>query len=217
MNLATHRPRSTAQGFTLVEVSITAVVLAIVIIGVGATGSIASRTMATTDRRADAVERVLHFFQRVDELSRAGVLSTYAVQAGAADVAAGRAARVGDWIDPVDGQARNSVRFAAADGNLAMSASSVTQPIELHFRRDEAEDPATNPSAQPDRDDDGDGLVDEGRIDLRYEDTEVTIVTGVDRCDMTLVGHGLTIEVRTARRGSAPQVELTRVFTLRNN
>jgi len=206
------------RGFTLIEVLITAAVLVIVVIGLGATGGIATRTMHTTDRRADLTERVQKFFQRINSFSRSGVLSTYKVQATAADVAAARATAVGDWIDPVDGEARSDVRFSAADGILAMSAASITPPIELHFVLDGQENPATNAGAVAGSDDDGDGWIDEGRIQMHYDGTDAVLVSGIESCAMTIVGHQLTVAVRTARRGATDrQFTFEQVFMLRNN
>jgi len=199
-------------------VLITSAVLLVVLVGLGATGGIASRTMRTTDRRADVTERVQKFFQRINSFSRSGVLSTYKVQATAADVAAARATAVGAWIDPVDGEARTDVRFSAADGILAMNAASITPPIELHFVVDGRENPATNPGAVAGSDDDGDGWIDEGHIAMQYDGTDTVLVSGMDSCTMTLRGHELTVVVRTARRGATDrQFTFQQVFMLRNN
>jgi len=218
--MTTHTPQRLARqrGFTLIEVLITTTVLVVVLIGLGATGGIAARTMHTTDRRADVTERVQKFFQRINSFARSGVLSTYKVQAKAADVAAARATAVGDWIDPVDGEARSDVRFSAADGILAMSASSITPPIELHFVVDDRENPATNPGAVAGSDDDGDGWIDEGHVAMKYDSTDAVLVSGIDSCAMTIVGHQLTVTVRTARRSATDrQFTFAQVFMLRNN
>lgn len=211
-----HRHRE--RGFTLVEMTITMVVLVVVLVGLGSTAGITTRTAHTIDQRAEATERVLRCFQRITNFTRAGVLSTYQVEATAADVAAGRATAVGTWIDPVDGEPRPAVRLRAASGILAMNAASTTAPIELRFALDPGEDPATNPAAAAGRDDDGDGDVDEGQLTMEYDGIRTVLLTGIESCTMTIDGYLLTVQVRTARgRTSANQFSFERVFTLRNN
>jgi prepilin-type N-terminal cleavage/methylation domain-containing protein len=205
-------PADRTSGFTLVELMIVATVLVLLLTAFGATAGTASRTMLVTDRRAEATEKLLRFFARIVNQTRAGVLSTYKVEATAADVAAARAAAVGDWIDPVDGEPRDAVCFQAADGILAINAGSLSPPIVLRFRRDAGEDATAG-------DDDGDGLVDEGQVTLGYDaEVEANVLTGVSACDFVLDGNLLAVRVRTARRvGSDQQFQLEQVFTLRNN
>jgi prepilin-type N-terminal cleavage/methylation domain-containing protein len=206
------------RGFTLVEMIITLAVMVIVLVGLGSTAGITTRTVNTIDRRAEATERVLRCFERITQFTRAGVLSTYQVEATAAEVTAGRATAVGAWIDPVDGEPRPVARWRAANGILAMNAGSLTAPIELRFRLDAGEDPATNPGAAAGRDDDRDGLIDQGQLVMMYGGIRTVLLTGIDSCTLTLDGYQLTVQVRTARRGtSGSQFSLERVFTLRNN
>jgi prepilin-type N-terminal cleavage/methylation domain-containing protein len=206
------------RGFTLVEVVVTMAVMVVVLVGLGSTAGITTRTVNTIDRRAEATERVLRCFERITQFTRAGVLSTYQVEATAADVTAGRAPAVGAWIDPVDGEPRPVARLRAANGILAMNAGSLTAPIELRFRLDKGEDPAVNPGAAAGRDDDGDGLIDQGQLVMEYSGIRTVLLTGIDSCTLTVDGYLLTVQVRTARRGtSGTQFSLERVFTLRNN
>jgi len=209
---------SRERGFTLVEMVVTMMVLIVVLAGFGSTAGITSRTANSIYRRAEATERVMRCFERITPFTRAGVTSTYQVEANAADVIAGRATAAGAWIDPQDGEARTAARLRAADGILAMNATSITPPIELRFQTDPGEDPATNPAAAAGRDDDGDGLVDQGRLTMLYKGIRTVLLTGIESCTMTIDGYLLTVRVRTARgRTSTTQFTFERVFTLRNN
>jgi hypothetical protein len=197
---------------------ITAAIMVVVLIGLGATSGIAGRTMQTNERRADTCERVLRCFQRIRQFTRAGVLSTYKVEATPADVTAGRATAVGTWIDPVDGEQRTAVQFRAADGNLAMNAASLTPPIEVRFRLDEREDPALNPQATVGEDDDRDGLIDEGRLEVVYDGTEVGLVSGISSCWLILDRAVMTVQVTTATTtASDRQFFFEQSYVLRNN
>lgn len=206
------------RGFTIVELLITVTVLVVVLAGLGGTATLANRSMQENDRRAEACEKVQRFFQRIAQFTRSGVLSTYRVEATAADVSSGRAGAVGEWIDPVDGERRPVAQLRAADGILAMSANSLTDPIVLRFRLDEAEDPERNPGAVAGADDDGDGLIDEGEVAMTYSGTEPTMLRGIEALWLVVDGPLLTVQVRTARTVKSPvQFSFEQGFSLRNN
>ncbi|HLU38414.1 MAG TPA: hypothetical protein VK081_03460 [Planctomycetota bacterium] len=200
-------------GTSLVEVVVAASILLVVLVAVGSTAETASRTMRTNDERAATTERMLRFLQRVAPMTRAGVLSTYRVEATVADLSADRASAPGEWIEPIDGEPRAAIRFQAADGNLALRAGSLTAPIVLRYVRDPAE-----ATGAPGIDDDGNGLIDDGRIVLVHQGVETTVATGVEECSFTLEGASLVVTLRAARRRSTdPPLQFEQVHVLRNN
>jgi len=205
--------RHPESGFTLVEVTLVLMLLTLLLGAFQMLGTSASRMLTVCDRRSETSEKVFRFQQRVAKLMRAGVLSTYKVEATAADVASHLAAAVGDWIDPVDGEPRSSIRFQAADGVLAMNANSLTQPIVLRFVLDSAEQ-----AGRSGQDDDRDHLIDEGHVDITWDGIRIGLLTGVASFTITADRDRLTMQIRTARRTDLPsQYSFESVLSMRNN
>jgi hypothetical protein len=205
--------RRDQAGFTLVEVTLVLMLTTLLLGAFQMLGTSAHRMLNVCDRRAEISEKVFRFQQRVAQLMRAGVLSTYKVEATAADVASHRAAAVGAWIDPIDGEARSSVQFQSADGILAMNAASLTQPIVLRWTLDAAEQ-----NGHSGKDDDHDHMIDEGHVDITYDGIRIGLLTGVSSFSITSVQDRLTMDIRTAQRTDQPsQFLFETVLSMRNN
>ena len=127
-----------------------------------------SGTINANDQSAEVLESLRRSMQRVAQLVRPASMTTIRCQAIQADVDAGKAASVGDWIEPTDLEARPGIRFQSSDGVMSMNASALTPPREITFVMEAGE-------VDNDLDDDGDGMVDEGEISVRFSATPTTI------------------------------------------
>ena len=190
---------SKADGFTLVEVMIVMVVSVPIFLAVLSTSERVGRTVDATERNADASETVRRVAERVGHLVRAAHRSTFRVRATQADVTAAKASVVGEWISAPDLDPRPNIQFQSASGTLSMNANSLTSPRELEFVLDANEDANGT-------DDDGDGLVDEGKLFLRYESARMAIADGVESCSFELDGQVIKFSVQCAKRDRSGHV-----------
>jgi hypothetical protein len=171
------------------------------------------QSMRSSEAGSDAVENVQRIAQRIGQLIRPAVISTYRMEATANDVTLLRATSVGEWIYPVDLEPRTVIQFQSADGVLAMNASALTPVRVLRFQLDPGE-------TADGTDEDGDGLVDEGRLSVTWSGTEILLGTGIELCTFTLDAHKITIHLRAAKRrgdGTVARATTIQSFTFRNN
>ncbi len=190
---------SKADGFTLVEVMIVMVVSVPIFLAVLSTSERVGRTVDATERNADASETVRRVAERAGHLLRAAHRSTLRVRATQVDVDDARASVVGEWISAPEMDPRPNIQFQSASGTLSMNATSLTSPRELEFVLDANEDANS-------KDDDGDGLVDEGKLFLRYESARMAIADGIESCSFELDGQVVRISVQCAKRDGSGQV-----------
>ncbi len=203
---------SRANGFTLVELMIVAVVAVPILWAVLSTSERLGSTVNTNERNADASESVRRVAERTVRLLRAASRSTLCVRATQADVNAGKASVVGEWMSAPELDPRPNIQFQCASGTLSMNATSLTSPRELEFVIDANED--VNGT-----DDDGDGLVDEGKLFLRYGSTRVPIAVGVETCSFERDGQTVKFSVQCAKRdrsGHVHRVMVQQVVWVRN-
>jgi hypothetical protein len=148
---------------------------------------------------------------RIAQIARPCALTTYRVRSVLADVPL-RAAAAGEWIEPIDGETRGAIQFRSASGTLSLNAAALTEPRELQLRLDSGE-------SVNGRDDDGDGLVDEGQLVLTYDGASVAMANGIEGCTYTLTGRLLAVELRAAvrRRGGVQRFTVQETIYLRNN
>ena len=201
------------RGFTLVELIIVMALLMPILGVVLSSSDVALQSMRASEAAADAVENVQRIAQRVTQFIRPAVLSTYRMEATDADVALGRAATAGEWIDPVDLEPRTAMQFRSADGVLAINASALTPVRVLRFRLDPGE-------TVDGTDEDGDRLVDEGSIVYETEGDEIVIGTGIEQCTFTLDARKITLRLRAAKRrgdGTIARATTIQALTFRNN
>jgi len=201
------------SGFTLVEVIIVMALLLPMLGVVLSSSDVALQSMRASEAAADAVENVQRIAQRVTQFIRPAVLSTYRMEATDSDVALGRAAAAGDWVDPVDLEPRTVMQFRSADGVLAINASALTPVRVLRFRLDPGE-------TVDGTDEDGDRLIDEGSIVYETDGDEIVIGTGIEQCTFTLDARKITLRLRAAKRrgdGTIARATTIQALTFRNN
>lgn len=199
------------HGFTMIELMIVIAVLVPLLVSLSGMSSVVTSTVNVNDRASEVGARARQTMQRVGQLLRPGKLSSFQTRATAADVSAGRASAIGEWISPTDLQAANGVRFRAAEGLLSINAALSTSERMITFEMEPGE-------IDNDADDDGDGLVDEGDVVLRYGSAPARL--GVfEQCDFVFDGRYIRVTLRCAR-SSPDQVfraTVSQSFYVRNN
>ena len=200
-------------GFTLFEVMIVTIIFLPILVAISMTTGMVSGTINANDQSAEVLESLRRSAQRVAQLLRPASLTTIRCSAIQADVDAGTAASVGDWIEPTDLQARPGIRFQSSDGVMSMNALALTPPREITFVMQVGE-------VDNDLDDDGDGMVDEGAIHLLYDTTTVTLVDDIEFCSFAMDGRLLRMQMQSVRvdaEGRVYRATLQQTFYLRNN
>ncbi len=201
------------RGFSLVELMIVmSAMLPLLATIVMATGTL-GKTATANDRAADVRETCRRIINRVELLLRPGKLSSLQVRATAADVTAARATTVGEWIGPIDDDPRDHLRFVAAKGLLSMNAKLSTLPREFGFLLDGGE-------TMNGKDDDGDGMIDEGSLRLVYGNSIQLIARNLELCRFTVRGRLVIVTMRAAaadRTGRVHRATLSQTMYLRNN
>ena len=109
------RTSSGCAGFTLLEMMIVTLIFVPILLVVSSTTGMVSGTINANDQSAEVLEALRRTMQRLGQLVRSGSMTTIRVQAIQADVTAGKAASVGEWIEPTDLEKRRAER-KAADG-----------------------------------------------------------------------------------------------------
>ncbi len=222
--------KSPEHGFTLIEVLISSVIIVPILFAVISTKDVVRNTISANERRADTGDHVRRIARRLRQLVRPGLLSTVKIRATQADVdlaTAEEAARfaakplgipmyiptLDDWISPGNLNPRDNIQFQGADDGLAMNASALTSPRVLEFRIDPNE-------ADNDLDDDGDGIVDEGKLHFQYDGLSFVLLENVESCTFALDDGILLLSLQVARSDASGRIHRAsirqRVY-LRNN
>ncbi len=204
--------RKGQQGFTLVEAALVAGLLAVLMASISSVLGAAQNSIKADDKIAVAMESLQRTAVRTAQILRPCSISTYRVPATAADVPL-YAGAAGEWMEPIEADPRPAVRFQSANGQLSLNAAELTGVRSLYVQPENGETPNGV-------DDDGDGLIDEGRLMLDYDGVPVAWTCGIESCAFPLTGRLLTIELRSAvpgRAGAVQRFAVREVLYLRNN
>lgn len=199
-------------GFTLVELTLVTALLAMIMAGVAAFLSAATTSIRLDDNVAVAMESLQRSAIRVSQVMRPCSISTYRVLSTQSDVPAAASA-AGQWIEPTDGESRAAIQFCSSTGELSLNAQQLTEPRSFSIQLEPGE-------LENDADDDGDGLVDEGRLMMLYDGIPVALASNLEAVTFTLTGRLLNIRVQSAARTRAGMVQrftAEEVLYLRNN
>jgi prepilin-type N-terminal cleavage/methylation domain-containing protein len=199
-------------GFTLVELMIVMAISAPVLFAVLSATERVGSSISAVGRNADVTFVVQRTTDQLGKFVRAAHRTTFQVRATAADVAALRAAAVGNWMNVLDNDPRGNLRFQCAEGERNLNAEKLTTPRELETELEEGE------SANG-LDDDGDGLVDESRLLLRHGSSRLAIASGVEQVTFELDGRVLRMTLRCGRsdqRGGVNRVTGQYVWWVHN-
>ncbi len=221
---------STERGFTLIEVLVSSVILLPILFAVLTTRDLVGSTVAANQRRADTADQVRRVARLVRQMARPALASTVRVRAIQADVVAITAAEqqrlidnptgtpihipvVDEWISPNELDPRPNLQFVAADGKLAVNAAAITTPRSFEFKLDPNE-------LDNGQDDDGDGLVDEGKLYFHHDGSSFVVLDRVEDCTFTMDNGVLILFLRAVRRDSSGRVHralIQQKIFLRNN
>lgn len=169
------------SGFTLVEMSVTIVILVPVLYVALNTTGILTRSVATNERNATVHQTLTRVTNQLYTLTRPALTSTVQV----------RNNRTDGWSVPAPDTPYPALRFATDDP---------IEPItELEFVRDIGE--ISNGA-----DDDGDGLVDEGSLQIRRGGDWITIATGIEALTFSLASRLMTFTMACAHRDDGGRV-----------
>jgi len=203
---------STQAGLTFVELTLVTTLLIVLMSIIGTSTLISTRALQTDELVAHSMETLQRSAVRISQVLRPCSIITYRVAAVAADVPT-YASAVGEWIEPVNGDPRESIRFQSADGQLSLNATQLTTARAFRLQLDDGE---TDNGV----DDDGDGMIDEGSVMLEYEGVEVAIATNIETLTFTLTGRVLEIRMSSAAKrkdGGIQRFTVNETLYLRNN
>jgi hypothetical protein len=185
-------------GYTLLEVSISAVVVLVLLLACLSTGKLVAGTVDTVDRRSEADTLVQRSMEQIDELLRPAHAASLRTRATAGDVAAAAAAgltppAVGDLVAVRQHQPRRSLEWTAPAGPPSIAP---TRPIVVR-RLECVRDPS---ELENGIDDDGDDLVDEQSLLLTVGGRAVPLLEHVLDASFEADGRTVRVYVRAARR-----------------
>ena len=208
-----HEPKTCERGFTLIEMTIVLAVAFPILAGLAMTTTSVNQSLEANRRSADVNSYSRRALLRIANLIRPAQMSTIRVLSVPRDVTELRATKVGEWIVPSDLVERPGLEFRSASGLLSMNASLTTSERRIVFVRDPGE-------LKNDVDDDGDGLVDEGRVMLLQNGVTLDILKNVEDLSFELDGRLLTVRLGVARRATNGRIyrfSTESHFYLRNN
>jgi len=153
MHTLGRKPRSTRAGMTLIDLAIASSLLAVILTAVGTASLRVQQASAALERQADLSRRTVRALQRIaDELHDVGIHTLDP--------------------DPTTQFGADSIEYQQPLGITTLGTVVWDAPARLAFVLDPAE-------TENDLDDDADGLVDEGRVEMTRDvgtADEVTVV-----------------------------------------
>jgi prepilin-type N-terminal cleavage/methylation domain-containing protein len=200
------------SGFTLIELMIVMAISAPVMFAVLSATERVGGAVSTVSRNAEVAGAVQRAAERIGKLVRSAHRTTFQTRATAADVAALRAAAVGNWFNVLANDPRGNVRFQCAEGVRNLNAEALTSARELEIELEDGE-------SDNGVDDDGDGLVDESTLMLRHGSARVSIASGVEEIAFELDGRAFRMTMRCGKsdqRGGVNRVTQQYVWWVRN-
>ncbi len=228
------------SGFTLIEIIVVSVVLVAMLGAMVSTAGAVQTSVSTNEQSAGVEERLRVISERIRHVLRPASLSSCKTRATNADIQAAKMKRMllfqqakmtgrlatyqealnyyipkkDEWIFPVDGvQKRSNLQYRSAPGILSVNIQDLTNTRELEFVIDKKE-------LDNGKDDDGDGLVDEGRLFFYRDGKRIWLAEDLEGVKFTVSGRTITFEVRCARKDSLGRIERmsqTHTVQLRNN
>ena len=197
------KPSATA-GLTLIE----ATIVVALIVPLLAVLIVAAKTLVgsfgASAQNAEITQLQLGATARAKQALLSSSRSSLRVQALAADVTAGRATAVGEWIRMPELDGRRSVELESATGEMGPALVLPTTTYRLQFTMDANE-------VDNGVDDDGDGMIDEGELAVLRAGDRVTSVDGVESCSFELDGRILRYSIRLAARDPSRKIRRTTI------
>lgn len=193
---------SRSRGYALVELTIVAAVLAPILYIVLGTSGVVADSVKTNQRESDVGEALRTTSDRVSKLLRPASIQSLRAPNGAA------------WTTPLEGTAYAAMRFQIVEKLPSSNEPNLSLPRVLSFVRDPEE-------IDNDQDDDGDGLVDEGKLFVAGQGSaRACIATDIEGFEITKSNRRLTIKIQCAKRDDDRRVhrrQSEETIFLRNN
>jgi hypothetical protein len=200
------RVQSGAAGWTLVEVTVAAALLVPLLLVLAAASRAVTGSLAANEHAAETSEVLVQTVGRVERILRAGRNATLRVEATPADVAAGRASTVGSWFPMPPLTARPGIDLWSTTGELGPELVVPSRQYRLTLVLDGSE---TRNGAGAD--DDADGLIDEGRLQLASGADVQVLIDGVEQCTFERDGDVLRFAMTCGRKGPDRRLRRTAV------
>jgi hypothetical protein len=199
------RVNERAAGFSLVEVTIVLALAVPLLLLLGGASKAAIGSLTTTERSAKITEIELRAISEIEHVLRCGRLQTLQSIAVRADVTAGRAAAVGDWFPMPASEPRTELEVWSLIDGTGPPLVIPSRRHRLVFARDPAE-------LQNGSDDDGDGLIDEGVLQVLVDNDTTVVLTGLEACTFMRTGNVIEITLRSARPGHGRALRRSTIF-----
>jgi type II secretory pathway pseudopilin PulG len=183
-----------AAGFTLVELTVVlALTLPVLLVVLNATQAVTGSFKATeTASREAGIAQ--NFVTTLDSVFRGGRHQTLQVIANSKDVLEQRAAQVGDWCSMIQADPRKRLRVDTTTGDQGPKLLIPVSTNELAFVSDPGE-----PSDG--KDNDKDGLFDEGTLQWKHDGITSVIARNVEVCTFELDGQAILATLHFAVPG----------------
>ena len=197
-----------SPGLSLVPILLGLSVVVPIVLAVLSAGDAATGTREAEAKRSDPNAALSAASEKLGQLFRPALLSSFRVRANQTDVGAAKPVAIGTWVEPKEHDPRPGVRFLISAGLGAASKSR-----ELEFVMDDSE-------SSNGIDDDGDGLIDEGVLLLRQGGTESVLMTNVEVFSVAIEGRSLRVTVGCAlpdEDGNIHRAVTVRDFLVRNS
>jgi type II secretory pathway pseudopilin PulG len=188
--------RRRMAGMTLVEVTVVlALALPVLLVVTNATRAVAGSFRATeTSSRESAIAQKA--IAALDSIFRGGRCQTLQVIANAQDVAELRAVKVGDWCSMIPADPRTRLRVDTTTGQTGPKLVIPVVSNELAFVPD-PKDPTDT------KDNDKDGLFDEGTLQWTHNGFTSVIATNLEVCTFQLAGRAIQVTLQFATPGNS--------------
>jgi len=185
-----------AAGMTLVEVTVVlALALPVLLVVTNATMAVTGsfRATETSTREAGIAQKVV---DTLDDVLRGGRCRTLEVIANAKDVAELRATKVGDWCSMIPADPRTRLRVDTTTGQPGPKLVVPVLTNELRFVPDPSDPTDT-------KDNDKDGLFDEGTLQWTRNGFTSVIANNLEVCTFELAGQAIHVTLQFATVGNA--------------
>ena len=179
------------SGGSLLEFVIASALLVPILFAVFGTSKVATTALLAEDKDATLSTRASTTRARIVRFLRPASLGSVRVYDS------------GNWIAPIDGTAYDQVAFQHLTDNPARGAAALDTGRVLSFELDAAE-------TADGKDNDGDGLVDEGRVFVASQATpnvRSKLAESVEKLTITKVGRHIEIFVKVAMRTAGGKVQ----------
>jgi len=192
------------HGFTAIELMIGLTILVPILFAVLSTGTVVTRSMAVNEGAAAVWADTVQIKNRILQFLRPASLGSMQIYDGMA------------WVLPAEATPYQTLRYRTLDAMPVTGQPYLKRGRELSFQLDRGE-------TADGKDNDGDGLVDEGRIFLAFSDSPASrsvLGSHIEQFSMMRKGRRFFISLQRARRdrnGTMHRATLQTSFYLRNN